>query len=53
MVIHGHLVELGFEKWPSSPLINFELLDDSLDADVMSDLDQWYIGIGNTDLLGW
>ncbi len=53
MPVHEYLVELGFEKWPTSPLVNFEVLDDSIDESVMRNLDQWYLCIGDTDLLGW
>jgi hypothetical protein len=53
MPVHDHLVSLGFRKWPSSPVINFEILDGSDDGEIMERLEAWYLGIGDTDLLGW
>lgn len=51
--IHHDLSALGFVKWASSPLVNFEILDDRIDEELMSDLGMWYLSIGDTDLLGW
>jgi len=51
--LHRHLESLGFEKWPTSPVVNFETLDDEIDVKVMSDLNEWYLSIGDTDLFGW
>ena len=51
--LHRHLTSLGFERWQSSPVVNFEPLDEDLDVGVMSDLSEWYLSIGDTDLFGW
>jgi len=51
--LHHCLVELGFEKWPISPLINFEVLDDVIDESVLGNLDEWYLSLGDTDLFSW
>jgi len=51
--LYRDLVELGFAELPMSPLINFEALDDLLDPSVMGNLEGWYLGLGDTDLLGW
>ncbi len=51
--LHRHLESLGFEKWPISPLVNFESLDERLDVNILGDLNQWYLSIGDTDLFGW
>jgi hypothetical protein len=51
--VHQYLNALGFTKWESSPLVNFEALDDRIDVELMSDLDEWFLSIGDTDLLGW
>ncbi len=51
--IYRYLEELGFRTLSTSPLINFEVLDDDLDAEAMGDLNLWYLSYGDTDLLGW
>jgi len=51
--LYRYLISLGFVKWESSPVVNFEALDERLDAVTMSDLGAWYLSIGDTDLLGW
>jgi hypothetical protein len=51
--IHHFLSALGFNKWASSPVVNFESFDDGIDEELMSDLNMWFLSIGDTDLLGW
>ena len=49
-----YLDALGFKELPSSPPVCLELFDkNDEDEAVMSDLSNWYLGIGDTDLLGW
>ncbi len=52
--VYGYLEALGFKELPSSPPVCLELFDkEDEDEAVMSDLDNWYLSIGDTDLLGW
>jgi len=52
--IYSYLSDLGFEKLPTSPPVYYELLNpDDSNGSILAELDNWYLGIGDTDLLGW
>jgi hypothetical protein len=52
--IYGYLEALGFKELPSPPPVCLEMFDkEDEDESVMSDLGNWFLSIGDTDLFGW